>query len=110
MGWMLRMGSFKMAILMSADAVLKGTFSDAVAHLGLEQCETGLEAGVALAASRWEGMSKTQRAMVQANAAWLGTMQTAVKKTSIVSEILDPRTRNLIQAPPPLPSPPHPIP
>jgi len=38
---------------------------------------------------------------IQANAAWLGTMQTAVKKTSIVSEILDPRTRNLIQAPPP---------
>ena len=49
--------------------MLKATFSDAVAKLGLEleQCGTGLEVGVALAASKWKGMSKSQRAMVQAS-------------------------------------------
>lgn len=46
---------------------MEATFSDAVAHLGLEQCETGLEAGVAMAAARRKGMSKSQRAMVQAS-------------------------------------------
>ena len=80
---------------------LQPSISDAVASLAAGGPKTGLEASLALVVNKWQQISKSKkRAMVQANAAWLRTMQTAVNKTMIISEILDPRTRALIQVNP----------
>ena len=80
-----------------AGSQLQPSISDAVASLAAGGPKTGLEASLALVVNKWQQISKSKRAMVQANAAWLRTMQTAVNKTMIISEILDPRTRALIQ-------------
>ena len=44
------------------------------------------------------GVHRRASMSIKANTAWLSTMQAAIEHTVIISEILDPRTRHLIQA------------
>lgn len=78
-----------------------GSVSEAKTDLQADVGQASTQCCMALAVSTWKLLSRTQKETARANAQWLSAMQDAVKRTMVISEILDPRTRSLIQVLPP---------